>query len=138
MIDECDFYLLVIGGRYGSVDKETGISYTEKEYNYANSKKLPVLVLIKEPLTIIEAKKDTGFDKYEKMEKLDKFREKVKNDGNTVDFFTDQHDLNYKASITFTKAIGYVDKNARWVRYRDVVEVFNQKMHSQIEKNFLI
>ena len=36
MIDECDFYLLVIGGRYGSIDEEVGISYTEKEYNYAN------------------------------------------------------------------------------------------------------
>ena len=26
MIDECDFYLLVIGARYGSIDEETGIS----------------------------------------------------------------------------------------------------------------
>ena len=38
MIDECDFYLLVIGGRYGSIDEEVGISYTEKEYNYAKNK----------------------------------------------------------------------------------------------------
>lgn len=38
MIDECDFYLLVIGARYGSIDEETGISYTEKEYNYAKLK----------------------------------------------------------------------------------------------------
>ena len=28
MIDESDFYLLVVGGRYGSIDEETGISYT--------------------------------------------------------------------------------------------------------------
>ena len=32
MIDECDFYLLMIGGRYGSIDAAAGISYTEKEY----------------------------------------------------------------------------------------------------------
>ena len=25
MIDECDFYLFVIGGRYGSIDGETGL-----------------------------------------------------------------------------------------------------------------
>ena len=30
-------------------DEETGISYTEKEYNYAKTKGLPVLVLIKQP-----------------------------------------------------------------------------------------
>ena len=34
VIDECDYYVLIIGGRYGSVDSE-GISFTEKEYEYA-------------------------------------------------------------------------------------------------------
>ena len=34
VIDECDYYLLIIGGRYGSVD-EVGISFTEREYDYA-------------------------------------------------------------------------------------------------------
>ena len=43
MIDECDFYLLVIGGRYGSIDGETEMSYTEKEYNYAKIKGISVL-----------------------------------------------------------------------------------------------
>ena len=71
MIDECDFYLLVIGGRYGSIDSETGISYTEKEYNYAKSKGIPVLVLIKKLSAITEAEKDTGEDKYDKMKMLD-------------------------------------------------------------------
>lgn len=34
VIDECDYYLLIMGGRYGSMD-EQGISYTEREYDYA-------------------------------------------------------------------------------------------------------
>ena len=93
MIDECDFYLLVIGARYGSIDEETGISYTEKEYNYAKNKGLPVLVLIKQSSAISENEKDTGNDKYEKMKRLDEFRERVKNDKNTVDFFTDLNSL---------------------------------------------
>ena len=79
MIDECDVYLLIIGARYGSIDKETGISYTEKEYNYDKSKGLPVLVLIKESSAITESEKDAGEDKYEKMKKLDEFRKRVKN-----------------------------------------------------------
>ena len=43
---------------------------------------------------------------------LDKFREKVKNDGNTVDFFADLNSLKYVASQTFSNAIDYADDNA--------------------------
>ena len=34
VIDDCDYYLVIVGGRYGSLDAE-GTSYTEKEYDYA-------------------------------------------------------------------------------------------------------
>ena len=135
MIDECDFYLLVIGGRYGSIDEETGISYTEKEYNYAKTKGLPVLVLIKESSAIVESEKDTGDDKYDKMEKLDKFRAKVKNDKNTVDFFTDLNSLKYVASPTFSNAINYVDGNAGWVRYQDIVGLINEETEVRNKTN---
>ena len=121
MIDECDFYLLVIGGRYGSIDEETGISYTEKEYNYAKTMGMPVLVLIKESSAITESEKDTGDDKYEKMKRLDEFRERVKNDRNTVDFFTDINSLKYVTSPTFRNAINYAGDDAGWVRYQDVI-----------------
>lgn len=135
MIDECDFYLLVIGGRYGSIDEEAGISYTEKEYNYAKDKRLPVLVLIKEPSAIVESEKDAGEDKYDKMQRLDKFRERVKNDKNTVDFFTDLNNLMYKASSTFSKAINYADDNAGWVRYRDIVDIINEEAEGRNKIN---
>ena len=127
MIDECDFYLLVIGGRYGSIDEETGISYTEKEYNYAKIKGLPVLVLIKESSAIVESEKDTGDDKYDKMKSLDEFRKRVENDGNTVDYFTDLNSLKYVASPAFRNVIDYADDNAGWVRYRDIVDIINEE-----------
>ena len=44
-IDESDIYLLILGGRYGSIDNETGLSYTEMEYNYALEKKKPFFAL---------------------------------------------------------------------------------------------
>ena len=37
IIDDCDYYMLIIGGRYGSLTKD-GISYTEKEFDYAKEK----------------------------------------------------------------------------------------------------
>ena len=138
MIDECDFYLLVIGGRYGSIDEETGKSYTEKEYDYAKGKGLPVLVLIKEESVITENKKDTGENKYSKMEKLDAFRAKVKNDGNTVDFFTDLNSLRDVASPTLGKAVDYADDNAGWVRYRDVVDIINEEAEGRNKANAVL
>lgn len=37
VIDDCDYYLLIVGARYGSMD-DNGVSYTEKEYDYAKEK----------------------------------------------------------------------------------------------------
>jgi Domain of unknown function (DUF4062) len=45
IIDKCDYYILIIAGRYGSVD-ETGVSYTEKAYDYAVGKGITVLAFI--------------------------------------------------------------------------------------------
>lgn len=45
MLDDCDYYILIIGGRYGSLDDD-GVGYTEKEYNYALQKGIPVMAFI--------------------------------------------------------------------------------------------
>ena len=47
VIDDCDYYILIIGGRYGSTTA-AGISYTEKEYDYAIENDLKVLAFIHE------------------------------------------------------------------------------------------
>jgi len=52
VIDDCDYYVVVIGGRYGSVGKD-GLSYTEMEYRYAIDKGKPVIAFLhKEPDSI--------------------------------------------------------------------------------------
>lgn len=45
VIDDCDYYLLIIGGRYGSTTPE-GISYTEKEYDYAIERGIKIVALL--------------------------------------------------------------------------------------------
>lgn len=45
LIDKCDYYVLIVAGRYGA-PAEDGMSYTEKEYRYAVSKGIPVLVML--------------------------------------------------------------------------------------------
>ncbi len=36
-IDESDVYMLILGGRYGSIEEESGLSYTELEYRLIKS-----------------------------------------------------------------------------------------------------
>lgn len=45
-IDESDVYMLILGGRYGSIEEESGLSYTELEYRYALSKNMPFLPIV--------------------------------------------------------------------------------------------
>lgn len=71
LIDDCDYYILIVGGRYGSVS-ETGISYTQMEYEYALSKGIPTISFLhKSPENIPSGKTDA--DK-QLREKLDAFK----------------------------------------------------------------
>ena len=77
VIDECDYYVLVIGGRYGSVTGD-GISYTEREYRYAKSSGIPVLAFVHsnpEQIPSVKVEKDAA-----SQEKLDAFRAEVMKD----------------------------------------------------------
>ncbi|MFI0485225.1 DUF4062 domain-containing protein [Actinomadura sp. 9N215] len=47
VIDESDYYIVIVGGRYGSVH-EDGISYTRMEYEYALESRKPIMGFLHE------------------------------------------------------------------------------------------
>lgn len=74
LIDDCDYYILIVGGRYGSVS-ESGLSYTQMEYEYALEKEIPIISFLpKNPEKIAAGKteKDPGL-----LEKLNSFKNLV-------------------------------------------------------------
>ena len=74
VIDGSDYYLLIVGGRYGSVDDE-GIGYTEKEYDDAFQSKKPVIAFLHEnPGALARDKTETNEPAWKKLEA---FRAKV-------------------------------------------------------------
>lgn len=74
VIDDCDYYIVILGGRYGSVD-EQGISYTEREYDYAVSVGKPALAFLHaEPNSIPTGKSEF---QAEARERLEAFRKKA-------------------------------------------------------------
>lgn len=111
VIDDCDYYLLIVGGRYGSMSDD-GISYTEKEYNYALEKNIPVIAFLHEDMSKLTFEKcdaDT-----EKREKLIAFRDKVAK-GRLVQFWKNADDLNGKVAVSLMKTIK-VYPAVGWVR----------------------
>jgi len=114
IIDDCDYYLLIIGGRYGSTTDE-GISYTEKEYDYAVENGLKIIALLHEkPDDIPVGKSDIT---PELRKKLKEFRDKVS--GNRlVKFWTNATELPGLVALSLSKtikmfpAIGWVRASA--------------------------
>lgn len=45
MLDDCDYYILILAGKYGTLDAD-GVGFTEKEYDYAISKGIPVMSFV--------------------------------------------------------------------------------------------
>ena len=77
-IDASDVYMLLLGGRYGSLDPKTKLAYTEVEYRYALEKKKPVFAVVISD-GFLDAKIDRvgrsvfeqdNVDKYRKFKKL--------------------------------------------------------------------
>ncbi|AWG22726.1 hypothetical protein FFWV33_14925 [Flavobacterium faecale] len=72
LINECDYYILIIGGRYGSLNKE-GISFTQMEYEYAIEIGVPVISFLhKTPGEIKSSKTDRDSEKEQKLENFRK------------------------------------------------------------------
>ncbi len=101
IIDDCDYYLLIIRGRYGSLTTK-GISYTEQEYEYAISKGLSVIALLH------ERPDDIPLGKSEKSpelrERLAQFREKV-SQGRLVRYWTTATELPGIVALSLSKTI---------------------------------
>ncbi|WP_346709982.1 DUF4062 domain-containing protein [Phocaeicola salanitronis] len=81
-LDLCDYLVLIIAGRYGSVDEKTGLSYTEMEYNYARKKGIKVLPFIYKDISALPASK-VDMDP-ELQQKRNDFIEKVKSFSNCI------------------------------------------------------
>lgn len=73
VIDECDYYVLILGGRYGTEGSD-GMGYTEKEYRYALEIGKPIIAFLhKEPENLPKKKTETtekGQEKFESFRDL--------------------------------------------------------------------
>ena len=118
VIDLCDYFILIIGKRYGSINEQTGLSYTEMEYDYAKQLEIPVLVFaLDEAVEVTPDKMDT---EQNKVEALQKFRQKALTN-RLATIWKTESDLTSAVAISILKATKEIQRPG-WQRATDYDE----------------
>lgn len=113
-ISDCDYYVVIVAHRYGSMDGN--ISYTEKEYDFASSKNIPVLgFIIMKDADWPANKIDTDG---EKNKRLESFKSKIKK--KLVSFWNSKNDLYGKVSISLMKQFT-TNPMVGWIKANETV-----------------
>lgn len=113
-IDNSDYYVVILAYRYGSEDA-TGVSYTEKEYDYALEKGVPCLGFV------IDSNADWSpklMAQGEQANKLLAFKEKIKS--RMVNFWTNSDNLSLKITASLAQAFNTKPRTG-WVRANEVM-----------------
>ena len=109
-IDTSDYFIVIIGHKYGSQTRE-GISYTEKEYDYANDLGIPIMAFIRNrnaPISNELRDSDTILS-----DKLDHFIEKASKKMRTQ--WQNKDDLATEVVIAINKSMEQY-KRPGWIR----------------------
>lgn len=110
VISGCDYYVVIVGGRYGSLSDD-GLSYTEKEYDFAIEQGIPVAGFVHgSPDELPRGKSDTDPELWAR---LLKFREKVQS--RMVKFYSDPLSL---GGVVSRSMVAQMKRHPRpgWVR----------------------
>lgn len=112
IIDESDYYLIILGGKYGTIIKNEKLSYTEKEFEYANSNGKRIIALVyNDPDNMPVEKRE---NKLSMINRFKKFREKVLDNG--MAYLWNNHvDLAQGISASITKVIEDYPADTCWV-----------------------
>lgn len=92
-ISDSDIYMVILGGRYGSIEPSSGLSYTELEYDFAVSSGKPYFAVVIHEGALEKRIKTSGSSVLEKdnPDKLCSFRAKVLSKMSS--FFSDHKDV---------------------------------------------
>ncbi len=117
-IDESDVYLLILGGRYGSVEPNSNKSYTQLEYEYAISLDKPLFSCVITEEALEDKVKEHGSLVLEtdNPKQLQEFRNEILN--KMVKFWADEKDIKIAVGETMSH-FSRREELVGWVRSGD-------------------
>lgn len=114
VIDDCDYYIVIVGGRYGSTGPNE-VSYTEMEYRYALEREKPIIAFLhRDPGTLAANRTEPT---PEGKQKLQEFRDLTQR--KMVKFWTSPADLGSVVSRSLTRLIK-TEPAVGWVKANEV------------------
>lgn len=142
LIDESDYYILIIAGRYGSVEPTSGKSYTQMEYEYARVKGVPTIAFIHEHPENIPSK----FVENDHISELEQFKKEVQN--HMVKYWTSAKELSGQVSTSLHAAfkthprIGWMradekssnEQNKELLRLKEEIDALNAQIKKYEEQ----
>lgn len=111
VIDESDYYVVIVAGRYGTIHEPSGLSFTEIEYDYAVENEVPILGFVARDIGQISSKNVDADEP--KASALKAFRSKVLS--KTCQLFDDPSDLGLKVMSSLTTETR-INPRIGWVR----------------------
>ncbi len=95
-IQDSDTFMLIVGGRYGSIYKRHGRSYVELEYNYAKKlKKKPFTLLMDKEYVAIKTSENKDFEEKDNVKLYKNFKKKLL-DSKLCAYFSNIDGLKFK------------------------------------------
>lgn len=121
-IDESDIYLLILGGRYGSIETKSGKSFTQLEYEYALTQKKPLFSVVISESALDEKTRTMGRSAFEDKnpQLLNDFKSLVLS--NLVKFWDDKKDIKIAIHETISD-FAYRKDLIGWVRGNNTVDI---------------
>ena len=144
LIDECDYYVLIVAGRYGSVEESTEKSYTQKEFEYAVSKGVPVISFLhKDPESLPKSKTEKNNDLEAKLEAFkDDIKKRLCKYWTSSDQLTSQVILSLTSLIKSKPRVGWVkadqlnaESSKEILKLREQIDFLNAKIREIEDKD---
>jgi len=121
-IDESDVFMLILGGRYGSVEPKSGKSYVELEYEYAASKNKPrIPVVISSAALDRRRVAEPARTEQGRVKEYEEFRKGI-TDGRMCAFFDDPKDIRLAVHQSLGNLLSQGGVQGGWLPARDVTD----------------
>lgn len=128
-IDDADVFLLIIGKSYGSYEDKKGVSFVEKEYEYAVSKGMHILVFI-------ENSKRKSLENETRQKKLERFKKRLGKAKRMNQYFQNIAELKEGVSNSIKKFCN-TNQYRGWIRGEELVSPADQYLIHKQEICFL-
>lgn len=131
LIDNADYYLLLLAGKYGTVHPITGKSYTQMEYEYAKEKGVPVIFLTYKDVNKLpfgQCESDSAI-----RQRLEEFRKDAST--NLRQTWESIDELAYKVKDSIDKTIEMFPRTG-WVRADSIVKEKKEKLDIDLSEAF--